>query len=383
MYVWMSHNDTIIEVPKDWEVFSKTENGKIAMFGNSKLKYYGIQFHPEVSHTKYGNKILSNFTKICNCENEWTEQNFIDRCVKDIQRKVDKNGVIMALSGGVDSTVAAFLIHKAIKERLHCVVVNNGYMRKGEYEEILKNCKDFGMNVEGVDASDIFYRNMYGITDPEAKRKIIGRVFVDIFSSISKKYDNIKYLGQGTIYPDVIESVSGKGKIKSHHNVAGLPKDMDLELLEPLRILFKDEVRSVGKQLNIPLSIIMRHPFPGPGLSIRILGEATKKNTIVLQNADKIFIDKLIEHGLYKNIWQAGAIYLPIKTVGVMGDLRTYENVIALRAVESINGMTADWYDFRKEFLSEVSNKIINEVEGVNRVVYDISSKPPATIEWE
>ena len=379
---WMSHNDTIEKLPKNWKILAKTDNDKISIFNYE--NYYGILFHPEVSHTKCGNQIFSNFITICKCSMNWTEENFIKMSIDSIRKCVgDTKEVILALSGGVDSTVAAHLIYKAIGNRLIPVIVNNGFMRKNEYEEVLKYCKEFGMNVIGVDASEIFYNEIKGITDPEKKRKVVGKVFIDVFSNIVKEKENVKFLAQGTIYPDVIESVSGIGKIKSHHNVGGLPENMTLSLLEPLRLLFKDEVRQVGLCLGISEDIINRHPFPGPGLSIRILGEVTKEKVCILQNADNIFITKLKEYNIYDEIWQAGTILLPVKSVGVMGDIRTYENVIVLRAVESIDGMTADWYNFPKHFLSDVSNHIINNVNGVNRVVYDISSKPPATIEWE
>jgi GMP synthase (glutamine-hydrolysing) len=379
--VWMSHNDTISKLPENWKILSKTNNDKISVFNYDNL--YGVQFHPEVSHTKCGSVIFDNFIKICNCSRNWTEENFIEMSINQIRNELgDSSKVILALSGGVDSTVLAHLIHKAIGDRLLSVVVNNGFMRKNEYENVLNYCNSFNMNIIGIDASQRFYDEIKDTTDPEQKRKIIGSVFIDVFSEIAETR-NVQYLAQGTIYPDVIESVSGTGKIKSHHNVGGLPEKMNLTLLEPLRMLFKDEVRRIGLCLGISKDIVYRHPFPGPGLSLRIIGNITEEKIKILQEADDIFIRKLKEYKLYGDIWQAGVILLPVKSVGVMGDVRTYENVVALRAVESINGMTADWYDFRKDFLSDVSNSIINSVSGINRVVYDISSKPPATIEWE
>lgn len=385
--VWMSHNDTIVKLPENWKIISKTTNNKISAYNYNNI--YGVQFHPEVSHTICGITLFDNFLKICNCKRSWTEENFIKMSTKNIRRIMKKSKksdnspkVILALSGGVDSSVLAHLIHKAIGDQLLSVVVNNGFMRKNEYENVLNYCKSFNMNVIGIDASQRFYDKIIDVTDPEEKRKIIGSVFIDVFSEIAKTHD-VQYLAQGTIYPDVIESVSGVGKIKSHHNVGGLPEQMNLKLLEPLRMLFKDEVRKIGICLGISQDIIYRHPFPGPGLSLRIIGKITEEKIKILQEADDIFIQKLKKYRLYDKIWQAGVILLPIKSVGVMGDVRTYENVVALRAVESINGMTADWYNFRKDFLSDVSNTIINNVSGINRVVYDISSKPPATIEWE
>lgn len=380
--VWMSHNDTISTLPNTFKIISKTNNNKICIFNYK--NFYGVQFHPEVSHTICGNTIFDNYINICNIPREWTPTNFISNSITEIRKKLENSDskVICALSGGVDSTIATHMVHKAIGNRLMPIIINNGLMRKNEYMYVLEYCKSFNMNVIGIDKSQLFYDNMKGVIDPEQKRKVIGKLFIDIFSEVATE-NNIQFLVQGTIYPDVIESISGVGKIKSHHNVGGLPEKMNLKLIEPLRLLFKDEVRKIGLELNIPKDIIYRHPFPGPGLALRILGEITSKKVKILQEADNIYILKLKEYNLYDKIWQAGAILLPVKSVGVMGDKRTYENVIALRAVESIDGMTADWYEFRKDFLSDVSNTIINNVDGINRVVYDISSKPPATIEWE
>ena len=379
--VWMSHQDTITKIPPGCKILGISENQKIAMFQYQ--NFYGFQFHPEVTHTKSGKKMLDNFLKMTRCDRNWTEENFIKLSIENIKNQVGDSGVIMALSGGVDSMVAAHLVHQAIPDKLTCIIVNNGLLRLHEYQNVLQNCQKLGMNIQGVDASDRFYEKLTNITDPEEKRKIIGNLFIEVFTETSQKLTGVEYLGQGTIYPDIIESVEGIGKIKSHHNVGGLPKQMKLKLLEPLRFLFKDEVRRVGLKLGMSQDFIFRHPFPGPGLGIRILGNITRERVKILQQADFIFTENLKSEGLYHQIWQAGAIFLPIKSVGVMGDCRTYENVICLRAVESINGMTADWFHFPKGFLSRVSNNIINQVSGVNRVVYDISSKPPATIEWE
>jgi GMP synthase (glutamine-hydrolysing) len=411
--VWMSHADTILELPKGFELLATTENIPIAAFKksavrspesgvknqkqvngtlNSELKtenfpLYGIQFHPEVYHSIEGKKILHNFlVNICGCSQDWTPAHFISDAVQTLKEQIGDRKVIMALSGGVDSTVAATLIHKAIGDRLFGIFVDNGVLRKNEFENVLATYAKLGLNVKGIDAKQRFYDDLADKTDPEAKRKVIGSLFIDIFQEEAKKIDGIGLLGQGTIYPDVIESMSVHGPsqtIKSHHNVGGLPEHLHLELVEPLRSLFKDEVRKVGRELGIPAEMIDRHPFPGPGLAIRILGEVTEEKVDLLQKADEVYINALKEHKLYATVWQAGAILLPVKSVGVMGDERTYEFTVALRAVTSVDGMTADWAHLPYDFLANVSNEIINNVKGINRVVYDISSKPPATIEWE
>lgn len=386
--VWMSHGDYVTELPKDFIITSKSENSPVCSISNQKRKIYGVQFHPEVAHTEYGKKIIENFIfSICNCKPDWTSKNFINSFVEDVKKIVSDKKVICALSGGVDSSVAAVLMNKAIGNNLICIHVDHGMMRKNESKNIVEMFKNnYDLNVIHIDASDIFLTKLKGITDPEQKRKIIGNTFIEVFESEAKKIDNAEFLVQGTLYPDVIESVSVKGKsvtIKTHHNVGGLPERMNLKLIEPFRELFKDEVREIGKQLGLPDLFIKRHPFPGPGLAVRVLGEITIERLDILRDADEIFIDELIENDLYDKIWQAFSVLLPIQTVGVMGDSRTYENVIALRAVTSTDGMTADWYHFNHDFLENVSNKIIRSVRGVNRVVYDISSKPPATIEWE
>lgn len=388
--VWMSHSDTIQELPKDFELLATTESIPIAAFkknGAGTNPLYGVQFHPEVYHSVEGKKILKNFlVSICGCSQDWTPAHFITDTVAGLKQQIGDRQVIMALSGGVDSTVAATLIHRAIGDNLHGIFVDNGVLRKNEYNNVLINYAKLGLNVEGVDAKQRFYDALAGKTDPEAKRKTIGALFIDIFQEEAKKIQGIELLGQGTIYPDVIESLSVHGPsqtIKSHHNVGGLPEKMHLDLVEPLRYLFKDEVRKVGRELGIPSDLIDRHPFPGPGLAIRILGEVNEEKVRLLQEADDLYIRSLKDNGLYATVWQAGAILLPVKSVGVMGDERTYEFTVALRAVTSVDGMTADWAHLPYEFLANISSEIINNVRGINRVVYDISSKPPATIEWE
>lgn len=385
--VWMSHGDSITSVPANYEVIGSTEDVKYAAYHIGGEMTWGIQFHPEVFHSTDGPKLLSNFVMgICGCAGTWSPASFIDSTVAELKEKIGDDKVIMGLSGGVDSTVAAVLLHKAIGHNLHCIFVNNGLLRANEFEDVLASYQGMGLNVTGVDASERFYNDLKGVTEPEQKRKIIGRDFVEVFNAEAKKEENARWLGQGTIYPDVIESCSVKGPsatIKSHHNVGGLPKEMNLQVVEPLRLLFKDEVRRVGRALGIDQNLIGRHPFPGPGLGIRILGDITPHKVQVLQAADKIFIDNLRQAGWYDKVWQAGVMLLPVQSVGVMGDERTYENCVSLRAVISTDGMTADWVHLPYELLAKVSNEIINKVRGVNRVVYDISSKPPATIEWE
>lgn len=388
--VWMSHSDTIKELPQGFELLADTESIPVAAFrkaGNEGNPLYGVQFHPEVYHSKEGKKIIHNFlVKICGCTQDWTPAHFITDTVEALKKLIGDRKVIMALSGGVDSTVAATLIHRAIGDRLFGIFVDNGVLRKNEFESVLQTYAQIGLNVKGIDAREHFYTKLAGKTDPEEKRKIIGAGFIDVFQEEARKIEGIGLLGQGTIYPDVIESVSVHGPsvtIKSHHNVGGLPEHLHLELVEPLRSLFKDEVRKVGRELGIPADMIDRHPFPGPGLAIRILGDITEEKVQLLQQADHLYIKALKDNNLYATIWQAGAILLPVKSVGVMGDERTYEYTVALRAVTSVDGMTADWAHLPYEFLAYVSNEIINNVRGINRVVYDISSKPPATIEWE
>jgi len=388
--VWMSHSDSINQLPEGFELLATTDSIPVAAFKkheNGTHALYGLQFHPEVYHSTEGKKILKNFlVNICGCKQQWTPASFIHETVEQLKQKIGNAQVIMALSGGVDSTVAATLIGKAIGERLHGIFVDNGVLRKNEFETVLSTYKQLHLNVKGVDAKKLFYDALKDKVDPEAKRKAIGKLFIDVFHDEAEKIKNIKFLGQGTIYPDVIESVSVHGPsvtIKSHHNVGGLPDVMHLNLIEPLRFLFKDEVRKVGSELGIPEEMINRHPFPGPGLAIRILGEVTEEKVKLLQEADDLYIKALKEFDLYNKVWQVGTILLPIKSVGVMGDERTYEHTVALRAVTSVDGMTADWAHLPYEFLAHVSNTIINQVRGINRVVYDISSKPPATIEWE
>ena len=388
--VWMSHSDTIKKLPDDFEILATTESIPVAAFKRIspyEKPLYGLQFHPEVYHSAEGKKIIKNFlVAICNCKQDWTPAHFITDIIAALKKQIGNKKVIMALSGGVDSTVAATLIHKAIGKNLFGVFVDNGLLRKDEFEQVLTTCKNLGLNIKGVDAKDHFYANLAGKILPEEKRKAIGKSFIEIFDKEAHKILGIEFLAQGTIYPDVIESVSVHGPsvtIKSHHNVGGLPAAMNLKLVEPLRALFKDEVRKVGKELCIPDEILSRHPFPGPGLGIRILGEVTQEKINLLQQADAIYTNGLRKHNLYATVWQAGAILLPVKSVGVMGDERTYEFTLALRAVTSVDGMTADWAHLPYAFLAEISNEIINNVKGINRVVYDISSKPPATIEWE
>ncbi|MBN1117507.1 MAG: glutamine-hydrolyzing GMP synthase [Bacteroidales bacterium] len=385
--VWMSHGDTISELPENYHIIGSTRDVKVGAFHIENELTYGIQFHPEVYHSTEGIVLLKNFVVgICGCKQDWTPSSFIDTTIKELKEKIGDDKVILGLSGGVDSTVAAILLHKAIGEKLSCIFVDNGLLRKNEFEDVLDSYKHMGLNVIGVDASSIFYKDLKGISEPEAKRKSIGKNFIEVFEAEGKKIKDVKWLGQGTIYPDVIESVSVNGPsatIKSHHNVGGLPERMNLKVIEPLNLLFKDEVRRVGMALEIDPNILNRHPFPGPGLAIRILGDITTEKVSILQEVDHIYIEGLKEFGLYNEVWQAAAILLPVQSVGVMGDERTYENVVALRAVSSTDGMTADWSHLPYEFLSTVSNRIINGVKGVNRVVYDISSKPPATIEWE
>lgn len=403
--VWMSHGDTISRLPEGGEVIASTQDVEYAAFHIKGEQTYAVQFHPEVFHTVEGSKILANFALgICGCKGDWTPDSFIDTTVEEIRKKVGNDRVILGLSGGVDSTVAGVLLNKAIGHNLTCIFVNNGLLRKNEYEDVMASYQDMGLNVIGADASKEFLSQLAGVTEPEAKRKIIGRLFVETFDKYAKTIKDARWLGQGTIYPDVIESAGIEGiasKIKSHHNVGGLPEEMNLQLVEPLRMLFKDEVRRVGRALGIKEELVGRHPFPGPSLAIRIIGDITEEKLNVLREADDIFIKGLRNYdcsalnfpsasdprikatNLYDAIWQAGVVLLPIKSVGVMGDERTYENPVALRAVVSTDAMTADWFHFPYDFLEKVSNDIINKVKGVNRVVYDISSKPPATIEWE
>ena len=385
--VWMSHGDTITKLPENYRIIGSTESVKAAAYRIENEKTWGIQFHPEVYHSVAGKELLHNFViGICGCSGNWNSDSFIESTVKELKEKIGDDRVILGLSGGVDSSVAAMLLNKAIGNRLTCIFVKNGLLRKNEFQDVLESYKGMGLNVIGVDASERFYNDLKGVTDPEQKRKIIGRDFVEVFNAEAKKIKDARWLAQGTIYPDVIESCSVKGPsatIKSHHNVGGLPKEMHLKIVEPLRLLFKDEVRRVGKAMNMDPKLLGRHPFPGPGLGIRILGEVTPEKVRVLQEADDIFISNLRKAGLYDQVWQAGVILLPVQSVGVMGDERTYENCVALRAVVSTDGMTADWVHLPYEFLADTSNEIINKVRGVNRVVYDISSKPPATIEWE
>lgn len=385
--VWMSHADTIVQEPSHSEIIASTEDVKVAAYEIKDESTFALQFHPEVYHTEEGKKILANFVySVCGCKGDWTPGSFIEETVSGLKNQLNDDKVILGLSGGVDSSVAAILLHKAIGKNLFCIFVDNGLLRKNEFENVLNTFRNFGLQIIGVNASQRFYNELRGISDPETKRKIIGKVFIDVFDEEAHRIKGVKWLAQGTIYPDVIESVSVKGPsatIKSHHNVGGLPEKMKLKIVEPLRTLFKDEVRLIGKELGMDQNLLSRHPFPGPGLGIRILGEITEKKVKIIQDVDHIFIDGLRKFNLYDKVWQAGSIFLPVQSVGVMGDERTYENVVCLRAVTSTDGMTADWCHLPYEFLGKVSNEIINNVKGVNRVVYDISSKPPATIEWE
>lgn len=386
--VWMSHGDYITKLPDGFDTVAKSDHTPIAAISNEDNRIYGVQFHPEVIHTIEGKKIINNFLyDICNCKGEWNPHNFVDSTVQEIKSKVNKSKAICALSGGVDSTVAAVLVKKAIGENLICLHIDTGLMRKNESQKIREVFDEkLALNHIHIDASELFISRLKNISDPEQKRKIIGSTFIEVFEQEAKKIKDVEFLVQGTLYPDVIESVSVKGSsvtIKSHHNVGGLPEKMNLKLIEPFRTLFKDEVRNVGRELNIPEEFIQRHPFPGPGLAVRVLGPVDKEKLEMLREADDIFIKSIIDSEIYNDIWQAFAVLLPLQSVGVMGDARTYEYVLALRAVTSVDGMTADWYYFEHDFLSNVSNKIINKVRGINRVVYDISSKPPATIEWE
>ena len=386
--VWMSHGDTITRLPDKFELLASTNEVQIAAYKINNKDIFGLQFHPEVYHSKDGHKLISNFLmNICNCSQDWTPNSFIDSTIADLKAKLGNDKVVLGLSGGVDSSVAAVLLDRAIGKNLFCIFVDNGLLRKNEFEAVLSQYKGMGLNVKGVDAKQGFYDVLKGINEPEKKRKAIGAKFIDVFDQEAGLIEDVKWLAQGTIYPDVIESVSATGgpsaTIKSHHNVGGLPEFMKLKIVEPLNLLFKDEVRRIGKALAMDDSILSRHPFPGPGLAIRILGDITPEKVSILQEVDHIFISSLKKEKLYDKVWQAGAIFLPVQSVGVMGDERTYENVVSLRAVESTDGMTADWVHLPYDFLSKVSNDIINKVHGVNRVVYDISSKPPATIEWE
>lgn len=389
--VWMSHADSIKELPSGFEVIATTEAIPVAAYkatpDYAANPVYAIQFHPEVTHSSDGRQLLKNFiVDICGCRQDWTPAAFIQETVAALREQIGDKKVVMALSGGVDSTVAAMLINRAIGERLYCIFVDNGLLRKNEFEQVLKGYEHLGLNTKGVDASKRFYDELNGVSDPEQKRKIIGRLFIDVFHDEAVQLKDVSFLGQGTIYPDVIESLSVHGPsatIKSHHNVGGLPEIMHLSLVEPLRYLFKDEVRRIGREMGIDELFIGRHPFPGPGLGIRVLGPVSEEKVKLLQEADAIYINHLRDSGLYNQVWQAGAILLPVQSVGVMGDERTYEYTVALRAVASVDGMTADWVHLPYEFLAKVSNDIINKVKGINRVVYDISSKPPATIEWE
>ena len=385
--VWMSHGDTIVRVPENYKIIASTESVRVAAYHIEGEQTWGIQFHPEVYHSTEGKQLLQNFVVgVCGHKQDWTPASFVEETVAQLRAQIGEDKVVLGLSGGVDSSVAALLLHKAIGSQLTCIFVDTGLLRKNEFTDVMQSYANMGLNVIGVDASAKFYADLAGHSEPERKRKIIGRDFLEVFDEEAQKLTDVKWLAQGTIYPDVIESVSVKGPsatIKSHHNVGGLPEKMNLKIVEPLRLLFKDEVRRVGRELGLDPLLLGRHPFPGPGLAIRILGDITPEKVAILQEADKIYIDGLREWGLYDKIWQAGVILLPVQSVGVMGDERTYENCVALRAVTSTDGMTADWYPLPYDFLAKMSNDIINKVKGINRVVYDVSSKPPATIEWE
>lgn len=385
--VWMSHGDTIVNLPEGYKIIASTDDVSVAAYKIENEQTFGLQFHPEVYHSTEGTLILKNFVvDVCGCSQDWTPDSFVESTVAELKEKLGNDKVVLGLSGGVDSTVAGVLLNMAIGQNLTCIFVDNGLLRKNEFEAVLDSYKHMGLNVIGVDARNEFLRELEGVSDPETKRKIIGREFIEVFDAESHKIKDVKWLAQGTIYPDVIESVSVKGPsatIKSHHNVGGLPEEMKLKVVEPLNLLFKDEVRRVGKAMDIDDTLLGRHPFPGPGLAIRILGDITAEKVELLQEVDHIFIQGLKDNHLYDQVWQAGAILLPVQSVGVMGDERTYEKVVALRAVTSTDGMTADWVHLPYDFLAKISNDIINKVKGVNRVVYDISSKPPATIEWE
>jgi len=386
--VWMSHGDHLTKAPPGFEPIAHTSNAPICAIRNGQKKIYGVQFHPEVVHTQKGREVLHNFVYgICRCNGGWSSSSFIQDSVVEIKRKVGTGKIICALSGGVDSSVAAVLLHKAIGEQLYCIHINNGLMRKNESENVVKTFRDnFHMNLDHVDATDRFLGSLTGVSDPEKKRKIIGNLFIEIFEEEARKIGHVDFLCQGTLYPDVIESISFKGPsvtIKSHHNVGGLPEKMSLKLIEPFRELFKDEVRAVGRELGLPDDLIWRHPFPGPGLAVRVLGEITKDRLDLLRDADAIFVEEVSKAGLYRDIWQGFVVLLPVQSVGVMGDGRTYDFTVAIRAVSSVDGMTADWFRMPHEVMAAISSRITNEVRGINRVVYDVSSKPPATIEWE
>ncbi len=386
--VWMSHGDHLVKAPDGFETIAHTANAPICAIRDPKRKIYAVQFHPEVAHTPKGTEVLRSFIyKICDCSGGWNSSSFLENAIGEIRNKVGKGKVICALSGGVDSSVAAVLLHKAIGDQLYCIHINNGLMRKNESESVVKTFRDrFNMNLDYIDATDRFLSALSGVTDPEQKRKIIGKLFIEIFEEEAKKLGQVDFLAQGTLYPDVIESTSFKGPsvtIKTHHNVGGLPEKMNLKLIEPFRELFKDEVRAVGTDLGLSDDLIWRHPFPGPGLAVRVLGEITSERLRLLRDADEIFIEEIRNSGLYRDIWQAFVVLLPVRSVGVMGDGRTYDYTVALRAVNSVDGMTADWYRMPHEVLARISSRITNEVKGINRVVYDVSSKPPATIEWE